>query len=139
MVDLEIIRTKITQIEHHIHRLGEKRSISFQEFQKNEDIQDIVLRNLQNAIQGSLDLAGHIVADEGWTIPSTQAELFETLSDHKVITPEQAEMMKGMVGFRNIVVHEYGKINLKKVHEILTNNLKDFDRFCQQVIRYVGL
>ena len=139
MVDQEIVRTKIAQIQHHTQRLQEKQSVSFQVFQQNEDLQDIVLHNLQNAIQGCLDLASHIIADGRWAIPPTQAGLFQALSDHQIITTEQAGKMKAMVGFRNLIVHEYTTLNLKKVYEMLTERLRDFDPFLQEVIRYAGL
>ncbi len=139
MVDQDIVRSKIAHIQHSLQRLREKQSVSLQELQSNEDIQDIVLHNLQNAIQGCLDLASHIIADEGWAIPPAQAGLFQVLSEHQVLTAEQAAEMKAMVGFRNIIVHEYATINMKKVHEVLIKRLQDFDRFCQQVIRYAGL
>lgn len=132
MVDQEIIRTKIARIQHHMQRLQEKRSVSFQTFQQNEDLRDIVLHNLQNAIQGCLDLASHIIADGRWAIPPTQAGLFQALSDHQIITAEQAAEMKAMARFRNT-------LNLKKVYEILTERLRDFDLFLQEVIRYAGL
>ena len=139
MVDQEIVRSKIAHIQHSLQRLREKQSVSLRELQSNQDIQDVVLHNLQNAIQGCLDLSSHIIADEGWAIPPTQAGLFQVLSDHKIITPEQAVKMKAMVGFRNIIVHEYAVINVDKVHDILVHSLQDFDKFCQQVIRYTGL
>ena len=139
MVDREIIRTKIAQIQHRLRRLQEKRSAPLELFQTDEDLQDIVLRNLQNAIQGCVDLASHIVVDEGWAVPPTQAGLFQTLSDHQVITVDEAARMKGMVGFRNIVVHEYAAVDMKKVHEILTDRLRDVERFLQKVILYAGL
>ena len=139
MIDQEIVRSKIAQVQHYVQRLREKQSVSIQELQANEDLQDIVLHNLQNAIQGCLDMATHIIADEGWAIPPTQAGLFQTLSDHQVVSPEQSAQMKAMVGFRNIIIHEYAVVNMKKVYDILMHHLQDFDRFCQQVIRYARL
>lgn len=139
MVDREIVRTKIARIEHHVRRLREKQSVPLEAFRANEDIQDIVLRNLQNGIQGCLDLASHLVGDEGWKVPSTQAGLFQTLSDHKVITQDEADRMKAMVGFRNLIVHEYAEVNFEKVYDILIHHLDDFTHFCRQVIRHAGL
>ncbi len=44
-----------------------------------------------------------------------------------------------MVGFRNVVVHEYAPVDLTKVHQVLTQRLGGLDRFCNSVIRYAGL
>jgi uncharacterized protein YutE (UPF0331/DUF86 family) len=43
-----------------------------------------------------------------------------------------------MVGLRNILVHEYGKIDRKKVYGVLTHNLEDLEEFKKQIMRFLG-
>ncbi|WXJ85839.1 hypothetical protein MTBGP_26550 [Moorella thermoacetica] len=46
--------------------------------------------------------------------------------------------ISGMAGFRNILVHEYGKIDLKKVADIINNHLNDFRQYARYIVQYLG-
>lgn len=139
MVNQDIIKAKINHIENNLQRLKEKQNISLDELRKNIDLQDIILHNLQLSIQGCIDLDSHIISDEGWTVPDTLAGLFDILAKHKIISEESNEKLKRMVGFRNIVIHEYGTIDLNKVHSILEEDIKDTYLFLKQICTYAKI
>jgi uncharacterized protein YutE (UPF0331/DUF86 family) len=40
-----------------------------------------------------------------------------------------------MVGFRNIAVHDYERLNLQIVRSIVTERLHDFERFCERALQ----
>jgi len=73
----------------------------------NLDTQDIVLHNLQLAIQACVDIGSHIISDEGWGVAGSFSEIFYILQQKEVISHALADKMVAMVGFRNILVHEY--------------------------------
>ncbi len=139
MVNQSIVKSKIVHIENSLGRLKEKQKVSFDEFKKDIDLQDIVLHNLQLAIQGCIDMASHIISDEGWRVPATLAELFDVIAKHKIISRELGERLSKMAGFRNIIIHEYEAIDLKKVYSILTKDIKDIYSFLQEVYLYAKL
>ncbi|WP_413837863.1 HepT-like ribonuclease domain-containing protein [Desulfobacula sp.] len=41
------------------------------------------------------------------------------------------------VGFRNLIVHEYGKLDLKRAYDISQNDIKDLDTFLKAVIKKI--
>ncbi|OGW84325.1 MAG: hypothetical protein A2987_05520 [Omnitrophica bacterium RIFCSPLOWO2_01_FULL_45_10] len=139
MVNQALLRTKTAHIKKSMDRLLGKAGVPRKEFRANADIQDIVTHNLQLAIQGAIDIASHIISDEGWGVPNTLVGLFEILREHKVIDEKMSGLMKKMVGFRNIIVHEYDDIDLNKVHQILTERLGDFDDFLKQITMFANL
>ncbi len=65
------------------------------------------------------------------------AESFTSLSEIGVIDEELAERMRKAVGFRNIAVHEYEKIDWDIVFSIITNHLDDFKRYAGAVLKYM--
>ena len=139
MVNQMLLRTKIAHIYKSIEKLSRKAKVSLQEFKSDTDTQDIVIHNLQLAIQGAIDIASHIISDEGWGVPNTLVVLFDILKEQNVIDAKTEGIMKSMVGFRNIIVHEYEEIDLDKVHQILTSRLKDFDDFLKQITKFAKL
>lgn len=52
-----------------------------------------------------------------------------------IISAELSKKLQAMVGFRNIAVHDYVRLNLEIVHSIVKNNLQDFLSFAQQVLK----
>jgi len=139
MVNQNIIKAKINHIERSLQRLQGKKQITLAQLKNNADLQDIILHNLQLAIQGCIDIASHIISDEGWTVPDTLAGLFDILGGHKVISRDLEARLKKMVGFRNIIIHEYGTIDMNKVYQILTRDIKDVRLFLKRICLYAKI
>lgn len=139
MVNQGVVRVKLNGIENNLQRLKEKRNISLAQLKRSADLQDIILHNLQLAIQGCIDLAGHIISDAGWPAPDTLAGLFDVLAAHKIISSGLRDKLKKMAGFRNIIVHEYGSVDLDLVYRVLKRDVKDIYLFLKAVCVYAKL
>ncbi len=98
------------------------------------DKQDIIVLNLMRAAEQALDLANYLVRKQQLGIPQNSKESFLLLGQAGVIKLELAEQLGRMVGFRNIAVHEYHRLDLAKVVDIIENHLVDFQRFTQQIL-----
>ena len=96
-------------------------------------IQDSVVLNLLRACEAAIDLAMHRVAKDRLGIPQTSRDAFEILKSKSIISAQSAKAMKNMVGFRNIAVHDYQRIQLEILNAILTRHLPDFESFLQQL------
>ncbi len=139
MVNRDIVSAKLIHVQQILDRLKEKQAVGRQVFSDQKDLQDIVLFNLQVAIQGCVDIASHIVSDHSWGVPQSLADLFNILYKKKVITSKTRDTMRAMAGFRNIVVHEYKEIDMNLVYGILTKRLSDFNIFLKEVSNYAKL
>lgn len=91
--------------------------------------QDSIILNLQRACEAAIALAMHWVSENGWGIPATSREAFDFLADHGAIEASLASRLKAMVGFRNIAIHDYQKMNLEILKEIITKHLGDLTEF----------
>lgn len=107
---------------------------SERELSASVDLQDIIMINLERLVQLSVDVGALVISEKGWhPIPDSMAGIFEKLEQEKAIQPELADRMKKSVGFRNLVVHEYDKINWSIVFDILTHQLADFRNFAKKM------
>lgn len=82
--------------------------------------------NIQRACEASIDLAMHIISKKRFGIPQNSRDAFDVLNQKNIIDDKLSKNLKAMVGFRNIVVHDYQSINIKVVQSIITHNLNDF-------------
>ncbi len=134
MVDQDLLLEKINQIQNCLKRIHDSTGLQKSNLD-NFDTQDIFVLNLQRAVQSTIDLAAHIVADENLGLPENLRDHFQLLANAKIISLPLAENLKKMVGFRNIAVHDYSAINPDILKAILQNHLVDFEEFNTQILK----
>ena len=134
MVDRDVVMAKVATIDRCLARIaqvrGERRAVLLP-----VDVEDIVLLNVQRAVQAAIDLASHVVAAEGYGLPDSPAGAFALLEAQGVLGAELAERMRRMVGFRNIAVHEYQALDPDIVEAIVTRHLDALRLFCARVMQ----
>jgi len=59
------------------------------------------------------------------------------LAEQGIINVEQRETWTQMIGFRNILVHEYGDVDRRIVYIVLQNRLQDIRQFSEIFARYL--
>lgn len=129
-----VIFQKISSLARCINRIEEKRPESIDELINSYDLQDIISVNLEWAIQQSVDIALIVLSNMEVPTPATMAEAFVELKERKVISEETAKNMISAVGFRNIIVHTYKKIDWEIVWSIITKHIEDFKRYSHEII-----
>ena len=136
MVDLDVVTSKLDLIQRYILRIEEK-FVSKDLFLTDQDRQEIVLFNIHQAIQTAMDLGSHIIADEGFGVPKEGREIFQILEKHDILSDELSKSLQLMVGFRNILIHEYVSLNLEQTASIIETDLRDLQNFSTQIAGYV--
>jgi uncharacterized protein YutE (UPF0331/DUF86 family) len=131
-----IVLSKLETLRRCLQRIKDKVPDNSDILLADYDLQDIVSVNLERAVQACVDIAAHLLARLDITPPATMAESFDKLHEAGVIDQQVFERMTKAVGFRNITVHEYEKIDWLIVYKIATEHLVDFENFARQVKRW---
>lgn len=139
MVDASIIRRRMATVRHCLDRLETKTGLSRDEFLASLDAQDVVLRNLQVGVQAAIDIALHVVRDEGWEMPGSSVGSFEVLVGHGVLSAELGRRLRLAGQMRNLLVHVYDAVNLDRVYDAYQGSTSDLDEFCQAVVAHFRL
>lgn len=139
MVDQDLVFAKIGAVRAHLLRISKKRGDDPADFLADQDRQDIVAFNFQAAIQNCVDIAAHIISEKGLGVPGSISEMFLLLEENGLIGGQIAENMVGAVGFRNMLVHEYGKMDIERVFVIARDNLKDIEAFLSEILKNLNL
>lgn len=137
MVDVVLVRKLLVDLREKKKLLEQKQIKSFDMFRSDPFLHNAVQHILEVMVEICTDIGNHIIADEGWQTPSNSREIFEILQQHGVISKENMVLAKKMVGFRNIVVHMYEKVDLEEVYAIYRKSLKDFERFAAEIEKFV--
>jgi uncharacterized protein YutE (UPF0331/DUF86 family) len=105
-------------------------------FEKDHLKQDAIAANLQRAAEQMIDLANHVIRKGKLGLPKESKECFEILARAKVIPQELADKLKGMVGFRNIMVHQYQEMDIKIMVDVIEHHLDDLVVFTTHVMEF---
>ena len=97
--------------------------------------QDSIILNIQRLAEAAIDIAMHIVAKLDLGVPQNSRDAFQFLAENNLIEEKMAEKLKAMVGFRNIAVHEYQKLNLKIVEAVIESEIEEVKNFSQLIIK----
>lgn len=133
MTNLSIIENKISSVKKYLNILNGYKDFSKQEIEDDLNIKGAVERYIYLAVQATIDLAEAVVAYKRLRKPTTMAEPFYILEEEKIISLDLAKTMANMVGFRNIIAHDYEKINYDIVYDILQKKLTDIETFLSVV------
>jgi uncharacterized protein YutE (UPF0331/DUF86 family) len=135
-VNLDVILAKLGAVAQALQRIrkitgGRPDSID------DIDVQEIVILNLLRATQSCIDLAAHLIAVERLGLPDSLKAHFGLLSQAGIIDDELRRAMEAMVGFRNIAVHEYQRLDPQVIKDIVAGRLGDIDAYTAAVIAHL--
>jgi uncharacterized protein YutE (UPF0331/DUF86 family) len=100
-------------------------------------VQRIIERTLQMMIETWIDVAGYIIADQGFRVPKSYSDTFSVLHENSILDDRLHLSLKKMAQFRNIVVHQYDKIDSEIVIGILQRDINDFVAYKEAIINYL--
>ncbi len=123
----DIIKNKIIEIQESLVLIKNNLPDSFNEFQHLGLIKDGIYKRLEFSIENLVDIFYIINADLNLGIPEDDSSMIDNLYDKNIISAGIRNIMKSMKGFRNIIVHRYGKIDDELAYTFIKENINDFD------------
>ncbi len=124
----DILYNKISIIERCLIRVREVYNGNPENL-KDFTKQDSIVLNIQRAVEATIDMAMYIVSVKRLGIPQNSRDAFEVLYHNEIIDEVILDNLKNMIGFRNIAIHNYQKLNLEILQKVIENNLENFNEF----------
>ncbi|MBT9174248.1 MAG: hypothetical protein DDT21_02660 [Syntrophomonadaceae bacterium] len=137
MAVIEVVESKLKLLAEYRRDLKEYEKIRLEEYRKDKKIQRFIERTLQLSIECCIDIASHITSDEGFREAKDNKDLFIILNEEKVISASLLKNLIKMAQFRNIIVHNYTRIEPEIVVSILRKNIVDFDNFAKEIAKFI--
>ena len=82
-----------------------------------------------------LDAACREVSRHGLGVPADSGDAFSLLERDSLLSPLIADRMRRMVGFRNVALHEYRRLDPMIVRTVVEHRLDDFQDFGRELLR----
>ena len=87
--------------------------------------QDAIAMNLQRACELTIDIANYLIKSKKLGLPQDSRDSFTLLQQAGLITIEQMNRLQAMVGFRNTLIHQYQKLDLQIMVDVIEHHLRE--------------
>ena len=134
---VDIIRTKIKEIEESLKLVKNNFPETYEEFASMGLVKDGMYKRLEFCIENVFNICAVINTDLERGIAESDENIVDNLTSNKIISKNLGENLKSMKGFRNILVHRYGKINDELAYNIMNDHLKDFSDFIKEILYFI--
>ena len=138
MIEKDVIQSKLRYLQEYLQDLAEYRDITLSNYTASKKDQRFVERTLHLACECCIDIAAHLVSRKALRVPKDNKDLFSVLHESGIITAPVRESMMKMAQFRNIVVHDYARIDPEIVIGILGHDVHDLKKFAAEILDFLA-
>ncbi len=128
-LDHQVLAERAAAIERHLDRIRTRLPATADALSANPDAADTVILHLWQATQATIDVATALCVHLHLGAPRSYADAFRRLAEAGRLDATLAERLARAAGFRNVIAHAYGTIDLVRVHEAATRGPADLRRF----------
>lgn len=136
VIDKILIEKKLDVLKDFILQI-EEMNFSEEKLSEKKDIQQLLSFRLQQAIETTIDITTHIIAELSLDRQETAKDALELLKKEKIISSSLAKNLSLACGFRNLVVHGYQKIDFRKLFYNYKKDLNDLREFARQIHNFL--
>lgn len=136
-LDKNVIRRRLIRLDRLLKSLEKYAGVTREEYVQNEELQSIIERRLQLLAQICIDIASYLIARLDLEVPDEEDNVFISLAKAGLLRDSLANRLKGLVRFRNILVHDYLEIDQEIVFENFKKNVQDFKDFATEIATYL--
>jgi len=137
VIDRERILGKMAELDGYLNELRQILPKSFDDYIRSIEKRRACERLLQIAVEAVIDTCAMLVQGLRLGLPAEEDDVFDKLAQHGVLSRKMVKTLRRMKGFRNILVHEYGRVDDRIVFDVAVNRLGDFEDFKQEVLKAI--
>ncbi len=127
------MENKISSIKRYLRILDSYKKYSADELTSDLTLKGAVERYLYLATQAVIDLAEAVISFKKLRKPTTLAESFHILREDGIISQKLLDDLVKMAGFRNLLAHDYERMDYRIIVDVLRNRLGDIEKFIEAV------
>ncbi|MBI4330241.1 MAG: DUF86 domain-containing protein [Chloroflexi bacterium] len=129
MTSLAAIEKDISSIRRYLKILRGYQAHTREAIENDITLRGAVERYLYLVTQATIDVAEAIIAFKNFRRPGTYADAFHILKEEGFLSAALTDKLVKMVGFRNVIAHDYSSLDFRIVHDVMMHGLDDIEAF----------
>jgi len=136
-IEKTLITTKLGKLTQYQRLLRILQANTLEDFTSDFKTSGAPERYLQVAIECIIDIGNEIISSLQLQRPERYGDIPYILAEAKIIPKTFTETIASLIGFRNLLVHDYASINPNLVYEFLQPKLPDFENFSKHIAKWL--
>ncbi|MDQ6989165.1 MAG: DUF86 domain-containing protein [Mariprofundaceae bacterium] len=132
----DVVINKVQSIQRCVRRAHEEHTLAGEHFATDFSRQDAAILNITRACEQAIDLANVVIKVHKLGIPNQSRESFSLLASAKLIPEDLSHKLQRMVGFRNVVIHEYQQVEVNIIEAVIVSELNNLLLFTDVVVQH---
>lgn len=132
-----LIAEKLSKLKEYIGYLRTLRDAPLKAFEDDFKTRGAAERYLHLAIESVVDVGNEIISALQLRRPEQYRDIPSILAESGIIPKNFVEEITKMIGFRNLLVHDYGIIDRTLEHEFLQTRLSDFEAYMRHIAKWI--
>jgi len=138
VVDPDVVARRLLAMNEALNELGRDGASDERALAADSVLRAAVERWLQIAIEACIDVADHVAASEGWTPPESARASFLGLAAHGKLPLDLARRLGDAAALRNILVHDYVSVDLRRLAATVRDDLGDLRAFAAEASKWMA-
>lgn len=138
VIQKKVVASRVSWIRQMLDGIRKLPLADYHQFLEDDRNSAAADSYLRRALESLLDLGRHIAARGFGRTATEYKEVAVALGDLGVLSPENADLLRTLAGYRNRLVHFYDRISQKELHEICRDQLNDIDRVLEAILSWIG-
>ena len=132
-IDREVVGARLSILEENLRLLDQFAQLDLGTYLADPRNFGAAERFLQLSIEAIFDIGAHLISALALPRPVAYGEILPTLAQAGVISQGTLDELANLAGFRNLLVHEYVRLDRSRVHAFLTTHLTGLRRFAADI------
>lgn len=132
-----LINEKLSRMREYLGYLEALRDTPLEIFMTDFRARGAAERYLHLAIEAVIDIGNEIISALQLRRPERYREIPHILAEAEIIPRDFADEIAKMIGFRNLLVHDYASIDRALEHEFLRTRIPDIKKYVKHIANWL--
>lgn len=138
MLDKELVQNKLADLKTYHQKIEKYSQEETIDIVKDDLKLHAIERIFQLIVDTAVDINTHLISELNLPMPGDYYSTFIVLGENKILPVDFSLRIAPSVGLRNLVVHKYGKVDIKKMVEDIKNEAGDYLEYMRFVEKFVS-
>jgi uncharacterized protein YutE (UPF0331/DUF86 family) len=137
MPNKRLIQNKINKIEGYLKELEPILKLESNDILGNYTNLRTLERDFQLIVDTVIEINTHLISTENLRAPEDTTETFYILGEAKILPMDFVKKFSPVAGLRNIVVHDYEKIDMEKLINDIKSDISQFGEYALYIDNFI--
>jgi uncharacterized protein YutE (UPF0331/DUF86 family) len=137
-VNAEVVQRRLEEMHALLGYLRTREDVTAADLRADIEVRLAVERALAQLVDHATSVNAHVVSGAGALPSADYRSSFHDAAQHGLISEELAERLAPAAGLRNVLTHEYVRVDLERVADAVGDATRDFGDYVREAAAFLS-